>query len=188
MSIDSLLRLIPPPEDPAEAALSGQWAPVEAQLGLTLPADYKAYIQRYGTGCFGDFLWPFNPISKNKNLNLFDQIRIRLKEAVEDAARVGAASLYPPFNHYPQPGGLLPWGCTDNGDTLFWLTSLESGSWPIVIYECRAPEYDRFDGDMTEFIADVMFGRYHCPIFPENFSDVQTTFRSVTRQGQHENE
>jgi hypothetical protein len=41
----------------------------------------------------------------------------------------------PPF---PEPGGVLPLGRTDNGDELYWVTQGHADDWPVALVESRA--------------------------------------------------
>lgn len=50
---------------------------MEARLGMVLPDDYKDFLREYGSGRVGQFLWIFNPFSKNENLNLERQVRLQ---------------------------------------------------------------------------------------------------------------
>jgi hypothetical protein len=59
MAIEDLTRLVPPPARPVDA--DGDWAGVEARLGLTLPADFKALARTYGHGQFVDHVSPLGP-------------------------------------------------------------------------------------------------------------------------------
>lgn len=37
-----------------------------------------------------------------------------------------------PYPFYPEPGGLLPWAGTDNGDRVCWLTEGQPDGWTVV--------------------------------------------------------
>ncbi|MBB3732477.1 SMI1/KNR4 family protein [Nonomuraea dietziae] len=58
-TIDDLVALVPPPTEPVDAR--GDWHEVEAALGLALPTDFKALIERYGLGQFVDHITPLTP-------------------------------------------------------------------------------------------------------------------------------
>src|SRR5688572_9224139 len=58
-TIEDLVALVPPPTEPVDAR--GDWHEVEAALGLALPADFKALIERYGLGQFVDHITPLTP-------------------------------------------------------------------------------------------------------------------------------
>src|SRR5690349_8149555 len=107
MSIAKLVTLLPPPVHPRDIGSSQQWLAVEAQLQSALPADYKAYIDTYGTGVIGYLVRPHNPFAAAPLFDLFAQI-----EAITHTRRSYAASFgadWCPYPLYPEPEGLLPW-------------------------------------------------------------------------------
>jgi hypothetical protein len=161
-----LCEAVPPPADPVEAGRAEAMAAVEERLGLALPADYKSLIGAYGTGSWKDFLLVLNPFASNRYLNLFEQTQRQL-----DAERVIRAA-WPsevPFAIYPEPGGLLPWAMTDNGNRLYWLTQGHPDDWPTVIYESRGPRHDRHQVSCCEFLRRWVAGQLRVSVFPEDF-------------------
>jgi hypothetical protein len=70
-----------------------------------------------------------------------------------------------PYSYYPEPGGLFPWGATQNGDTLLWLTEADPEKWTIVVTD--GGSWWHFDGGLTEFLVGILGGRVNCPILPE---------------------
>jgi hypothetical protein len=154
----------PPPRGVCERVSRRSWRSVEHSIGLSLPADYRDFAERFGTGCWSSFLWIFNPLSANKNLNLIEQSRVRLS-ALRQVIAGGSTC---PFDLYPEPGGLFPWGCTDNGDVLHWLTR---GSWPTVIQDPHATHFMTYDGPCVQFVHAVVTGKLRIPFFPEDFPE-----------------
>jgi len=165
--LDSLLKIMPPPEHPVECGTWEDWAGVQSELGLRLPVDYKYFINSYGTGKISDFLYVLNPFSANAYLNLKQQIwlvlgGLRVTKQVSGSEEV-------PYPLYAEPGGLLPWGITDNGDTLYWLTRGENpDKWTVVIGDARGPEWEEYDQYMVEFLAKVLLGEAVSKIMGDN--------------------
>ncbi|WP_329020390.1 SMI1/KNR4 family protein [Streptomyces sp. NBC_00690] len=129
-TIDDLTRLVPPPRSPVAAR--GDWAQVESALGLALPADFMALVERYGTGQFVDFVTPLNPFGDGSPLLQWSR-RILAEESE-------SREEYPeehPHPYYPEPGGLLMWAGTDNGDRLCWLTQGAPHTWRTVAWNPR---------------------------------------------------
>jgi hypothetical protein len=161
MSIARLHTLAPAPS--AGRIEPRQWQAVEDALQLELPDDYKDVVEAYGSGKFANFLTIFTPFTTNGYLNLFGQRDLAL-----DAYRTLRAS-HPdaaPFPAHPEPGGLLPWGQTDNGDMVYWLTEGPSQSWPVIVIESRHAFTQRYDLSTTEFLARLLEGRLSPEIFP----------------------
>ena len=164
MSLDSLLGTLPLPQKPVEVPTSENWNTVEMQL-RQLPRDYKAFLDRFGTGNVSHFLWVLNPVSKNRHLNLLREMEPILS-ALRELREAGEPC---PNPLYPEPGGLLPFGKSDNGDALYWLTIGEPDQWPVVVNAARDPVYEKFECDMTDFLAGILTGRIRCSVFPEGF-------------------
>jgi hypothetical protein len=171
MSLDSLLKLLPPPLNPGEVPTAEDWTAAERRLGK-LPADYKALVDRYGTGIIDRFLWVLNPASANSYLNLLRQNEPILN-ALKELREAGEPC---PYALYPEPGGLLPFGKTDNGDALFWQTVGEPNKWPVVVNAARDPSYEKFECDMTDFVEGILTRRLRCSVFPEDFPSGQPVF------------
>jgi hypothetical protein len=173
MTIESLYKVMTPPTLPVEAGSVEAWPAIEKIIGVTLPNDYKQYINAFGTGYIGRFLWPFTPFSENEYLNLRDQINYSLDVLRELEENWGEECPYP---LYPDPEGLLPWGRTDNGDVLFWLTVGHPDDWPTVINEARGPLYEEYQASMTDFLAKLISGEITSDIMPYDFLDRDALF------------
>ena len=159
-AFDDLVRLVPPPPRPQWA--EGDWGAVAAELGLDLPADFKRLVGAYGAHRFADFLTPLTPFGGPDLLvgpakRLLDQERgFRAKHP--DAC---------PYPFYPEPGGLLPWAGTDNGDRVCWLTAGPPDGWTVVCWNPRGWYYDAHPVGAVEFLAGWLSGRISTSVFPD---------------------
>jgi hypothetical protein len=83
-----------------------------------------------------------------------------------------------PYPSYPEPGGLLPWGVTANGDWGYWITepSGDPDAWPIAISVDRGPEWFRHPGPLTRFLVEVLEGSVRVPFFPDDFPSDDPAF------------
>jgi hypothetical protein len=174
MSFDSVSTVLLPPANPAEIPDNEDWHKVETQL-RRLPSDYKSFINGFGTGSINGFLWILNPISNNRHLNLLREMDPMLG-ALRELRDSGEPCPYP---IHPEPGGLLPFGKTDNGDVLYWLTTDEPERWTIVVNAALDPTFEKFDTNMTEFLAAVLSRRIQCSIFPAKFPSGPPRFVSL---------
>lgn len=175
MSLDSLLGVLSPPPNPVEVPRAEDWSSVETQLGK-LPDDYKAFVERFGTGTINGFMYVLNPASKNRYLNL-----VREMEPILGALRELRESGEPcPYPLHPEPGGLLPFGKTDNGDALFWLTQGEADVWTVVVNAARDATYETFECDATDFLAGVLTRHLRCSVFHDSFLTGPATFAPVS--------
>jgi hypothetical protein len=174
MSIDKLTTVLPPPANPVENR--GDWAAVEKGLGTPLPRDYKDYIATYGTGSINDFISPCNPFSSNKNLSLQREIREQLE------GLRGTREKFPdlwPIPLFPEEGGFLPWGKTDNGDVLHWVTEGAPDEWTVAVTAARDPEFEVHPFDMTEFLAKILTREIVCAVFPAKFPKGDPVFEPL---------
>lgn len=156
MTIENLVGIIPPPAAPL-GTFSGPWEPIEAELGVRLPDDYKNFVRLYGHGDLMTFVGIHVPVSWSPYARLVQAARF-ISKIFKDEEDL-------PFPMWPSSGGLLPFGTTDFGDTLFWLTLGAPEDWCVVVMGRDPPE--TFDCDMTDFLARVAKGE----ISPGNFPD-----------------
>jgi hypothetical protein len=174
MSLEQLQQAIPPPPRPVETSAPGGWEAVEAALGTALPSEYKALISTYGTGGFNEFLYVFNPFAANRYRNL-----LTLKDDILRAyatSRAGFPDAYPdpPF---PEPGGLLPWARTDNGDEFYWKTDGQPDAWSIVVIKSRNSAQFRYALPITDFLHRLLTNQLEPPVFsPDLFEDSKPYF------------
>jgi hypothetical protein len=106
------------------------WDAVEHSLGLGLPGDYKHLIEVFGPGSFDGYLLLPSPfwVSRTHNQLDFFQYLAYAQEAMDAPLERGEL----PYPLYPDPGGLLLWGGTIDGNLLFWNTrgrTLTPGRW-----------------------------------------------------------
>lgn len=175
MPLNLLTDILFPPELPIENHGS-LWPEVEHELEARLPHDYKTFIDSYGTGKINSFILIFNPFSTNQYVNLKDQAHRQL-DALRTLIKGGESCPYPLF---PEPGGLLPVGITDNGDVIHWLTKGSSDAWSVVVNDSRSPEYEEFDCDLTSFLASILTRDIRSKIFPESFPNTQPRFEPIS--------
>ena len=117
--LDELLAVLVPPERPFRA--TGNWELVESEIGLKLPADYKAYLAAYGGGLV-------NSISIPSPFDVSNDVRNWWERWAAEYVDV-------PYPVFPEPGGLLPFGRVGGMDNLNWLTVGEPDQWPFVYYD-----------------------------------------------------
>jgi hypothetical protein len=165
--MDDLIALMAPPKRPLEVPTASDWEQVERQLGR-VPTDYRQFVTTYGTGTVDQFLWIFNPATGNPHLEL----RAAGTQHLE-ALRQTKQEFPPEFDVplHPEPGGLLPFGLSDNGDILYWRAAGEPDTWRVCVMGPRAPETFDFDGCAVEFLTAVLSGEVVCDRFPGDFPD-----------------
>ena len=163
--LERLRRLLPPPADPVEPGRPDGWPAVEAALGTGLPSDFKAFIERYGSGVVDDFLYLFNPFTQGPDGNLLVEKDRVLTGYRQTRARFPDRLALPPF---PDEGGVLPLGRTDNGDELYWVTDSQPDDWPVALLEARAARQELHPMPVTGFLAALAANQLASRILPED--------------------
>jgi hypothetical protein len=164
-ALEELRRMVPPPGEPRLTEVN--WGAVRSRFGFRPPEDYRAFIESYGAGSIDDILWIHHPTTADEHRNLgwwldtvteaLGAIRQELPEEV-------------PFPLWPEPGGLIPWGITDDGASCYWRSSdADPDRWTVVVGEARGPRWHKHTGSMTEFVCDVLTGREHCDLLSEGW-------------------
>jgi hypothetical protein len=162
--LERLRELLPPPADPVEPGRPDGWAEVEATLGTGLPDDFKAFTDLYGSGKVDDFLYLFNPFAAGEDGNLLAEKDRVLAAYARTRARFPERLRLPPF---PEPGGVLPLGRTDNGDELYWVTRGDPGDWPVALLESRAARQEVHRMPVTGFLAALAAGELATRVLPD---------------------
>ena len=162
--LERLRRLLPPPADPVEPGRPDGWPAVEAALGTGLPSDFKAFIERYGSGVVDDFLYLFNPFTQGQDGNLLAEKDRVLAAYRQTRARFPDRLPLPPF---PDEGGVLPLGRTDNGDELYWVTQGQPDRWPVALVEARAARQELHRMPVTGFLAALAANQLTSQVLPE---------------------
>lgn len=145
---------------------SNKWNAIEKQMRTKLPSDYKEFINEYGTGSINEFMWILTPFDEDEYVNLITRGDKISKAYIESKIKNPQY-----FKHevFPNKGGILPWGYTENGDELYWLTVENSDEWHIIVYESRSSDYYEYSMGMVEFIYKLVSGKIICPAFPDDF-------------------
>jgi len=172
MVIDELLSLLPRPAQPHEQGTAAKWGAVTSKLGGPLPTDYMQFIDHYGSGIINGCLTVFNPFSANPGVNLLDQVFVQLSALRE------LRTSYPgdfPFPLFFEPGGLLPWAASEDGDVFCWSTHGASGIWEVVTVP-RSDSPERFKLSMTQFLAQGLIGELKSSALPLRFASGTHSF------------
>lgn len=175
MALEDLTQAIVPPESPpTRGAMT--WSQIEAQTRTALPRDYKAYIETFGLGYLDHFICVFSPFTDNKYLNLSSQVEIRLAALRELRAQHHHEV---PYALFPNQGGLLPFGATDNGDVFFWLTEGQPDEWKVVLNAARDPRCEEYPGGMTRVLAQLLSKAVRSQILPPDFPSDNPSFNPL---------
>jgi hypothetical protein len=165
--IDDLISVSAPPTGIGDQ----DWSGAEADLGFAPPNDYRAIVNTYGRGIFGDFLWVMMPSDEQPRMGIDTQIGATRQAFQMLANTLGnsAPEALPPYD----VNALVPCAATNNGDTIYWITdrSLDPDQWPVTVQPPRDPTWHDYDGTLLDLLVAVLTGDYVCPAFPPDFPE-----------------
>jgi hypothetical protein len=184
-NVEQLVRLLVPPPEPKYNR--GNWRQVEAEIGTRFPADFIDFTEAYGAVEICDILWfhtPFYYLGETAYIPLLGErmsyreiLMARLNEM--DAVVEGRKNV--PWPNYPEPGGLLPIGCTEDAGLLAWITDGDPDEWGTFFWAFPGLETFSFpDQNVTGFLLDLL--GLKSPLFPTvfNLEQFETESRHVT--------
>ncbi|GAA1558406.1 hypothetical protein GCM10009827_094200 [Dactylosporangium maewongense] len=158
----------------ADSAGNGKdWSAVETELGVTLPGDYKTFIDAYGPGSVDDHVHVCAPDAAEEWADLVGH-NSYAHECVgpEFFGRgnwrrdwhLGDASHWNPDREdipsWFEPGDdLISWGHTGNGDFLFWhiKPGTAPDNWPVMLKE-EGPLWEQYGAGFATALADLLTG------------------------------
>ncbi|MEL4428560.1 SMI1/KNR4 family protein [Shewanella mangrovisoli] len=164
------------PSSPCEAGKGLNWGLVTNFYGKSLPTDYMMFIEYYGSGEIGGWLTVLNPFSNNTYINLLHQFAPILSSV--STLKEEFPETYP-FPLLFEPGGLLPWGISIDGDIYCWSTAGVSGKWKIVVLG-RHSEPEEFEVSFTSFINGLLNGSISCKAIPQEWAGGDIRFVPYT--------
>ncbi|MDE1186003.1 MAG: SMI1/KNR4 family protein [Pantoea sp.] len=176
MTISHLKNILIPPHSQNENGAGETWPLIDGQI--TFPTDYIEFIESYGTGRIADFIAILNPFTKNEDINFFEQKKLILEDF---NYLINEDSSYYKYNLYPNKGGLLPVGITDNGDYLFWVVfdAEKSDEWGTAIIASRSPDVEYFNEKITSLLLGVLDKKIKPASFPDAFPYKKITFDKI---------
>ncbi|GLW58757.1 SMI1/KNR4 family protein [Kitasatospora phosalacinea] len=133
--------------------------------GLLFPADYRWLVDTYGEIRIRFDFGICIPRLDRGGFEAFSDYAADAYEQVElvhEEPRFPETSDRPPYEMFPAPGGLLPWGGDNRGNYVFWLTADPNPDrWPVVVWIQDLEQWDLFPGGTTAFLTAVLIGEYH---------------------------
>jgi hypothetical protein len=139
---------IPPPARPNLGP--GTWEEAFAALGTRLPEQYVDLMSLYGGGLWGNWLECYQPLGSHRFRGL-----VPFWKSLIDGHHMTKETFpdhVPPLM-WPDPGGLLPFGSSADGDKIGWVCHGDPETWKVVL----VPRHERSSGVVYESIAEVLF-------------------------------
>ncbi|MCC9609496.1 SMI1/KNR4 family protein [Blastopirellula sp. JC732] len=166
-NVKLLTSLLPPPETPC--CNWGDWDLVTSEIGSELPEDFKSLTETYGVATFCGCLWFHTPFYfagvDAPGVEEAPSYLAMLLSRFEEMDAVAGGRECVPFPQYPESGGLLPIGATDNGDILCWITTGEPNDWGLFFWSFPGIEtYTLPQTCITQMLLDLLSGE--SPLLP----------------------
>lgn len=170
-SFERLKQLAPPTRRTANTDVSSSLRTDSPTHRVMWPESFPDLLAAYGCGWFDGFLCILSPVARNPLLNLFDVLENR----TQSLAGCQALGLPVPFPIFPKPDGLIPWGYSNNGDTLYWRTLSPEECHTVV----QSPdlEWIEFNLPPIDFLCDLLDAKITIPFFPDDFPCSEHFFR-----------
>jgi hypothetical protein len=140
--------------EPGSPAPEVDWDDVHRRLGITLPGDYRRFVDRFGAGWVGA-LRVYAPDAPVASFDLFG-----LVDRVAEQTTEFRASTTPPFPgpYHPQEGGLVAWGEMDDM-YFFWNPADDDpDGWPVMISDPSWLMTFKPNRSFSRFLADYLAG------------------------------
>lgn len=159
----ALTDLVTPPET-AIPPHEIDWAAFARQNGFEAPADYRLLVERYGVGGFGTgalpggWLYLIDPFGTEPTL--VEQSEWDRRNARGLQRHFPEQS--PGWPMWPEPGGLLPWANSADGDLIGWWTIGTPDAWGTRFFG-RHDDFEEFSIGATEFILRLLRGELGTP-------------------------
>ncbi|MFI6744257.1 hypothetical protein ACIBI9_66345 [Nonomuraea sp. NPDC050451] len=155
--VDSLLRMMPPPEDGGTVV---DWPRMAESWGRPFPPDYQRFMEVYGAGVVQDFLVILRPEPKAPTTQ-FDGMLVETANAEDTWQDVYKA---------PELEGasplLITWGVAASADLMCWdASSDDPDEWPILVFNRGEIQFDRYNCGMAAFLTGVLREDFpKCPL------------------------
>lgn len=163
VTLGALTRVLRPPARPLEAKLTPtRWRALERALGVELPADWRLFVETYGTGTIARFITIANPLSQaDPYLAWLTQVIASDKNALVVDGKGVAGGLAP----FPAAEGLLPFGRWSDWAVLYFHMRGAPDRWPIVFASTHGDYQATFETPLAKFLDQVLRGKLRDPAF-----------------------
>lgn len=161
-SLNEIEKLVKPPAKPV--GLDRPWDAVEQELGSFLPADYKAFIDHYGSGLVCGMIAVWNLRDKT----CFPApVKDYLLGESSVIASFKQSTVTPSESWFPEPDGLLPFCTVIDVHHVMWRTKGKSDEWRCVFWFSDGDEFiDLEEDSFSDFLLKVLTKHYEIKQIP----------------------
>ncbi|WP_406230544.1 hypothetical protein [Nocardia sp. NBC_01009] len=169
---------------PAGGVVPVPWELGPEMMGFQLPADYRAFVDRYGMVSISNELHIYAPsAAPSSHIGEppgFEGFLYNTTDpygycAMLAQAYQGGDYDECPYLLFPAEGGLLKWGNNYNSDHFFWLMrGPDPDRWPVAAKFDARMMWDVFEGGFLEFVLAAVTEQYpyHGAVLPGGMTPV----------------
>ncbi|MFJ3087782.1 hypothetical protein [Streptomyces sp. NPDC086838] len=140
------------------------WAFIEREVGCAFPADFVELSTHYPPFVLDEFLSVHVP-EAGRERNFVAGIR-EMTGTLASLRDDGMSHGHVPF---PEPGGLVPWGDSCDGDDFYWRTGGDGPDDWTVLVAGRNDDWCEFRGSLTQYLAGLVKGTVAPDGLPPDF-------------------
>ncbi|WP_406104501.1 hypothetical protein OG698_20135 [Streptomyces sp. NBC_01003] len=165
MSLQQLEEALPALLDiRADGPRGVDWNFLAEETGVVFPADFVELAEAYPRFTVDEFLGLHIP-TPGEEENFVRGMKGLLRN-LEELRDSGMSHGNVP---YPEPGGLVPWGDSCDGDVFFWRANgADPQSWTILV-SGHNDDWCEFKGTLTEYLAGLVTGAVAPDGLPPDF-------------------
>lgn len=134
---------------PVDVSTSVDWSDLELQIGTRLPRDFKELVSAYPRLCLADFIRFLDPRKSIPNLRPLEANTWNVEWLADMREDFPEEFPYPAF---PEPGGVLMWANTTDGDYCYWQVDGEPDEWKVVVSTDKGRFWSLFPGGVVDFL------------------------------------
>jgi hypothetical protein len=169
MSLQELLRLAPPPQNPVCTGKEKDFLLIENQIGSKLPNDYKEYIRHYGNCMWFRHIYISSPFYENNKFSLLGWHKQNIQQL-----RILFESPLPLIKYpiFPELNGIFLCGGDIFGEMIAWITEGYPDNWSIAYFNYDCALFNRYDMGLTTFLLKLVKNEIHPDCFPCDLHDL----------------
>lgn len=159
--------------DPSRAPGTVPWEKSNGEVAFDFPADFRWFIDKYGSVVINDLLHIWSPQKEPINARAEDDlseegrfrsyVRLSSTSGGQGQMRMRLRSRHPesqPYPVWPEPEGLILWGRNERRHQCFWWTKGgDSNKWPIVVWFSEF-EWMCYQTNFCQFLVDLLRGNH----------------------------
>jgi hypothetical protein len=172
MTLDRIRGVLGQPGPGVAAAGTSPWRELQQETGITVPADYREFIDAYGPGSLNGLVRVYHPRLGGTPLGDY------VKE------RTGPRAPVPEVHEVPVPygvgaGHLMPIALSASGvDLLLWVTDAPPDDWHACVYAGDVDEFEDFGYGFGEWVLRYLDGDEDVDAWFDGCGDVPPSFES----------